>query len=119
MRYTESHEWIKVEGNVGTVGITQYAQKELGEVVYIELPKVGRFVNANDEISILESTKAAADVYAPVSGNILEINEALKKEPSLINQDPEKKGWLFRIEISNPKELERLYNEEEYRRVTQ
>lgn len=114
MRFTESHEWIECKGKIGTVGITSYAQKELGEIVSIELPKVGAFFKAKQEASVLESTKAAADVYAPVSGKITAINEVLKKDPSIINKHAETSGWLFQIELSNPNELEHLMTETEY-----
>jgi len=111
MRFTESHEWIQLKGNIGTVGITEYAKRELGEIVFIELPKPGRKVKMGEEISVLESTKAAADVYAPVSGKITAINEALLKNPSSINQES---SWLFQMEISDPKELDKLLSLSEY-----
>ncbi|MBX7066203.1 MAG: glycine cleavage system protein GcvH [Parachlamydiales bacterium] len=114
MRYTESHEWIECKGKIGTVGITSYAQKELGDIVSIELPKVGQMLKAKHEACVLESTKAAADVYAPVSGKVVAVNEALKKDPSLINRHPESTGWLFQIELSNPKEADSLMTEKEY-----
>lgn len=114
MRYTESHEWIQIHGKIGTIGISSYAQKELGEIVSIELPKVGQVVKAKQEVCVLESTKAAADVYTPSSGKITAVNEALKKDPSLINKNPETTGWLFQIELSNPKELDPLMSEKEY-----
>jgi glycine cleavage system H protein len=114
MKYTESHEWIVVENGVGTVGITSHAQKELGEVVYVELPKVGKDVKAGEEVAVLESTKAAADIYAPVSGKILAVNEALKQGCSDINQMPETMGWLFKIALSKPADLEQLLDKREY-----
>ena len=113
-RFTESHEWIQMKGNVGTVGITDYAQKELGEIVYIELPKIGQKVKAGQEICVLESTKAAADVYAPVSGKIVALNEALRENPSAINKKAESAAWLFQIELANVKELDHLVNREQY-----
>lgn len=114
MKFTESHEWIKVEGNVGTIGVTQFAQKELGDIVYVELPKVGREVKQGEEAAVLESTKAAADVYAPASGKILAVNEKLNNTSQLINQSPEKEGWLFKIQLSNLQELEKLMDEKSY-----
>jgi len=114
MRYTESHEWIQIKDNVGTVGITDYAQGELGEIVYIELPKVGQKVKAGQETCVLESTKAAADVYAPVSGKIVAINDELVKGPSSINRTAENVGWLFKIELSNPKEIDHLLTRAQY-----
>lgn len=119
MRFTESHEWIVLKGHIGTVGITDYAQKELGEIVYIELPKVGQHVKAGQEVCVLESTKAAADVYAPVSGKITAINEVLKANPSAINKAAETQSWLFQIELSNPKDLDHLLTPDQYKKVIQ
>jgi glycine cleavage system H protein len=114
MRFTESHEWIKVEEGIGTVGITHYAQKELGEVVYVELPSVGKHVKAGEEIAVLESTKAAADIYTPVSGEIVEINQKLCDFIHYINSSAESEGWLFRIKLANPGELDQLLAAENY-----
>ena len=114
MRFTESHEWIKLQGKIGIVGITQHAQKELGEIVFVELPKVGAKVKKGDEVCVLESTKAAADVYAPVSGKITAVNETVKKSPSFINQSAESDGWLFQIEVDSPAEVEKLLSRSEY-----
>jgi glycine cleavage system H protein len=114
MRYSESHEWISINGKIGIVGITDYAQKELGEIVYIELPKVGQKIKAGGEVCVLESTKAAADIYSPVSGTIVAVNEALRKAPSCLNQAAETTGWLLRIELSNPTELDHLMSREQY-----
>ena len=112
--YSPSHEWIRVEEEVATIGITQHAQEELGEIVYVELPRVGKSVRAGEEIVVLESTKAAADIYSPVSGEIVEVNESLKSEPHRINQDAQNMGWLFRIKISNPSELDTLLTHQQY-----
>ncbi len=112
MYFTESHEWLEVQGKVGIVGITHYAQNELGEIVYVELPKVGRVVKMREEICVLESTKSAVDIYAPVSGKIIAVNEALRENPSLVNQKAQSDGWLFKIEIADPKELDQLSSEE-------
>lgn len=114
MHYTDSHEWISVKGNIGRVGITKHAQGELGEIVYVELPKVGEKVRSGEEVSVLESTKAAADVYAPVSGKIVSVHEILNRNPHALNDDPESAGWIFEIELSNPKELDRLMSFNEY-----
>jgi glycine cleavage system H protein len=114
VRYTESHEWVALDGQIGTVGITEYAQKELGEIVYIELPKVGQIVKQGEEISVLESTKAAADVYAPVSGKVVAVNEAVRKTPDLLNRAAETHGWLLRIELSHLAEWDRLMSREQY-----
>ena len=114
MKYTETHEWIEVKGDEGTVGISSHAQTELGEIVYVELPKTDQTVRAGEEVCVLESTKAAADVYSPVSGTIIAINEALKEDSGLINQAPQKEGWLYKIKLSQPQELESLLTEENY-----
>lgn len=117
--FSESHEWIQVNNHVGTVGITHYAQHELGEIVHIELPKVGQTVRMGQETCVLESTKAAADVYAPVSGKIIAVNEALRAHPDLINKTAETTGWLFRIELSHPKDLDHLLNEQQYKKLVE
>lgn len=119
MYFTDSHEWIKVEDLLGTVGVTAHAQKELGEIVYLELPEIGRKVKAGEEVVVLESTKAAADIYAPVSGEIVAINPAVKSAPDLLNQSPEDLGWLFRIRLSNPQELNILMNRNSYQRLVE
>lgn len=113
--YTDSHEWILVDGKKGRVGISQHACKELGEVVFVELPKVGQEVKAGEEVIVLESTKAAADVYAPVSGTVTAVHEVLKQNLQSLNDRPEGEGWLYEIELSDPKELQRLMTLEEYR----
>ncbi len=109
MKFTDTHEWIKIEhGNIAQIGITNHAQKELGDIVYVELPELGRNVNMGQEIVVLESTKAAADVYSPASGKIIEVNKQLKDSPEFINGSPEDKGWFVKIELSNPSELDAL-----------
>lgn len=116
MKFTESHEWIISLGNeIAAVGVTNYAQKELGEIVYVELPEVGKEVKAGAEVAVLESTKAAADVYAPVSGTIVAVNDALKSAADLINRSAEKEGWIFKIKLADPKELDSLMDETAYR----
>lgn len=119
MKFTESHEWIRVEDEVGTVGITHFAQKEIGEIVYVELPSIGKLVKAGQEIAVLESTKAAADIYAPVSGEILEINQRLQEVSQGVNQAAEADGWLFKIRLTEPEELKRLLSEEQYKEFIQ
>ncbi len=114
MKFTDSHEWIKTSDSYGFVGITNFAKNELGTIVYVELPKIGQKVKAGEEIAVLESTKAAADIYSPVSGIIIEINEDLKNQIQILNQDPENRGWLFKIELSNPVELEALMDKTTY-----
>ncbi len=116
MKFSETHEWIRVEGKVGTVGITKHAQDELGEIVHVELPKVGAEVQVGEEVCVLESTKAAADIYSPVSGKIVAVHEELRSSPQKINRDPEGDGWLFRIELKRSKDLDALLSGEQYER---
>lgn len=115
MKFTPSHEWIVCQKDIGTIGITLYAQKELGEVVYIELPAVGRKVKKGEEIAVLESTKAAADIYSPITGEIIEINQSLVDDCDKINRSPEKDGWLFKVRLTNAEELNELMNANEYK----
>lgn len=111
MKYTETHEWLDDQGKVG---ITLHAQKELGDIVYVELPQVGSVVKAGDQIAVLESTKAAVDVYSPVSGKIIAVNDKLKEESGLINSSPQNEGWIFKIELGDAKEKDQLLDEEKY-----
>ena len=113
-KYAKSHEYVHVEGGVGTVGITDYAQKELGDVVFVELPQVGSVLEAGDELGSIESVKAVSELFAPVSGEVVEINEALAEKPELVNTDPYGDGWMIRIRLSDTSELEDLMNAEEY-----
>lgn len=115
MKYTDSHEWIEInKGNIATVGVTTFAQKELGDIVYVELPTLEKVVQAGQEAAVLESTKAAADIYSPASGKIIEVNQALTNQPELINQSPEKQGWIYKIQLSNPSELDLLMDTAAY-----
>lgn len=113
-KFTEDHEWVKCEGNISTIGITDYAQKELGDVVYVELPTPGDTIKKGDTCSNIESVKAVSDIYAPVSGEITEINKTLDDQPEKVNQDPYGEGWLFKIKINNQDEIEALIDEEKY-----
>ena len=115
--YTETHEWIKVEGDVGTVGITDYAQDQLHDIVYVDLPETGKNVKKGEIVLEIESVKAVAEVYSPVTGEILEINELLNDSPEVINESPYEDGWLFKIRIENKDELGSLISPEEYRRL--
>lgn len=116
MRYfTKDHEWIDVDGTTATVGITDYAQGQLGDVVFVELPDVGRVVEAGKEAAVVESVKAASEVYAPVSGTVTEANGALADTPDLVNTAPEGEGWFFKLTLSNPGELEGLMDEGAYK----
>ncbi|CAO3701152.1 unnamed protein product [Rhizopus stolonifer] len=114
-RYTKAHEWISVEDNVGTYGITDYAQKSLGEVVFIETPRVGDDIKKEGPAGVVESVKAASDIYSPVSGRVVDVNSELANEPSLINTSPEELGWLAKIELSDPKELDTLLDDASYK----
>jgi glycine cleavage system H protein len=113
-KFTEEHEWVKVDGDIAVVGITDYAQKELGDVVYVELPPVGESYQQGDACSNIESVKAVSDIYAPVSGEITEVNEVLEDKPELVNKDPYGDGWIFKLEMENPDELEELMDAKEY-----
>ena len=113
--YTEDHEWIEVEGDLGTVGITDYAQGQLGDITFVELPEAGASVTKGDSVSVVDSVKAASDVYTPVSGTIAEANDALADEPELVNTDAEVGGWLFRVTLSNASELESLMDADAYK----
>lgn len=114
MKFTDTHEWIRVENGVGTIGVSDHAQQELGDIVYVELPQVGKEVKAGQEAAVLESTKAAADVYSPVSGTITEVNTVLKDHSELINQSPQGEGWIYKIRLANAKELDALQDEASY-----
>jgi glycine cleavage system H protein len=114
MKYTETHEWLEDNNGIGTVGVTNHAQDQLGDIVYVELPKLGKVVKIGEEAAVLESTKAAADVYTPVSGEIVEVNQGLTSAPELINRSPEKEGWIFKIKISNKDEVKGLLDSQAY-----
>ena len=112
--YTEEHEWIRVEGDEATVGITDFAQGQLGDIVFVELPESGRQVTKGGEAAVVESVKAASDVYAPVSGEVVEANSALDADPSLVNNDPQGEGWFFRLRLADPSQLDGLMDAEAY-----
>jgi glycine cleavage system H protein len=114
IKYTPDHEWVKIDGNNATVGITHHAQDALGDVVFVDLPEVGKTYVIKDAAAVVESVKAAADVYMPANGEITEVNEALRANPSLANSDPLGAGWFFKIKLSNPAELDALMDESSY-----
>lgn len=114
VRYTKDHEWISIEGDIGTVGISEYAQEALGDVVYVEVPQPGSALARGGEAGVVESVKAASEIYAPVSGEIVEGNAALESDPALLNTAPMTSGWMFKIKLSDPSELDGLMNEEGY-----
>jgi glycine cleavage system H protein len=113
--FTGEHEWIRVEGDTATIGISDHAQAALGDIVFAEVPEQGRSLNKGDEAAVVESVKAASDVYAPVSGEVTEGNPAIADDPSLINSDPEGEGWFFKLKLSDPSELDGLMDEPAYR----
>lgn len=118
-RYTEQHEWVAVDGDQGTVGITPYAAEQLGDVVFVELPSVGKTVKQAEEMAVVESVKAASEVYAPVSGEVTEINEALPDDPAKINEDPAGNGWFVKLKLSDAAELDKLMDEAAYKTYTE
>ncbi|HLT01640.1 MAG TPA: glycine cleavage system protein GcvH [Geminicoccaceae bacterium] len=115
VRYTKEHEWIRVDGDVATVGISDYAQQQLGDVVFVELPEVGRQVSQGGSMAVVESVKAASDVYAPLSGEVVEINAALESDPGLVNQSPEDQGWFCRVRVGDPGQLTQLMDADAYK----
>lgn len=114
IRFTKEHEWIRADGDEATCGITDFAQEQLGDVVYVELPEVGRTVSQNEEIAVVESVKAASEIYAPISGEITAVNDALGEEPGKVNEDAMGAGWFFRIKPSDPSQLDGLLDEAAY-----
>jgi glycine cleavage system H protein len=118
-RYARSHEYLHVEGDIGTIGITEYAQKELGDVVFVELPQVGAQLEMGDELGSIESVKAVSELFAPVGGEVVEVNEALADKPELVNTDPWGDGWMVRIKLADPTEVDELMTAEEYEEFVQ
>lgn len=117
LKYTSDHEWVRAEGDRATIGITEYAQKELGDVVYVDLPAVGEKIKAKAGMGSIESVKAVSDIYAPVTGEVVAVNEELQFNPELVNQDPYGKGWIAVIEIADGEELNKLLTAEEYQQL--
>ena len=115
VRFTKDHEWISVEGDVGTVGITEYAQSQLGDVVYVELPEIGKKVAKSGEAAVVESVKAASEIYAPVSGEVVEVNSVLDGAPATVNEDAQGRGWFLKMKIDDAAELEGLMTEDQYK----
>ncbi len=114
LRYSKEHEWVATEEEVATIGITDYAQEQLGEIVYVELPAVGDKISKDDAFGVVESVKAVSDIYAPVSGTVVEVNQELPESPEMINEDPYGDGWLVKVKVSDGSELEDLLDNEEY-----
>lgn len=115
--YTDTHEWLRLEGDSACVGITDHAQEELTDIVFVEAPKVGTQVSAKQAVTVVESVKAASDIYSPVSGSVTETNPALESDPGLVNRDPYGEGWLYRMKIESPEQLEQLLKPSQYRDV--
>lgn len=113
--FTKEHEWIRVDGDTATVGISSHAQEQLGDIVFAEVPEAGRRIDKGQEAAVVESVKAASDVYAPVTGEVIEGNQAVADDPALVNTDPEGEGWFFKVKLDNPAELEGLMDEATYR----
>ena len=113
-RYTKDHEYVRVEGDAGIVGISDYAQSQLGDVVFVELPSVGKTLSKGDEAAVVESVKAASEVYAPVSGEVVDVNRDLEAAPGTVNEDPAGRGWFMKIRLTNQSELDGLLTEEQY-----
>ena len=114
-RYTKDHEWIRLDGDVATVGITEHAQSQLGDIVYVELPEIGRKVEKGGEAAVVESVKAASDVYAPASGEVIAVNDSLGSAPAAINEEAEGKGWFFRLKLTAPEQLDGLMTDQQYK----
>lgn len=117
LKYSPSHEWVKVDGKIATIGITHYAQDNLGDVVYVELPKIGAEFSAMQEFGVVESVKSVSSLYCPVSGKVIERNENLDKHPELVNQSPYEEGWIIKVKMSNPAELDALLSAAEYQKL--
>jgi glycine cleavage system H protein len=118
VRYSEDHEYIRIEGTTGIVGITDYAQGQLGDIVFVELPAIGKVLKKGDEAAVVESVKAASEIYAPVAGTVVGINDRLSGDPALVNQDPRGEGWIFQIELTDASELDGLMDEAAYAELT-
>ncbi len=114
IRYTKDHEWVRVEGEIATIGISDHAQEQLGDVVFVELPPIGKQVARNDALAVVESVKAASDVYAPVSGEVVEVNAALNDDPALVNSGAESAGWFCKLRVADPGELDQLMDADAY-----
>ncbi len=117
LKYTKEHEWAKIEGDIATIGITDFAQSELSDIVYVELPAIGTMVEQMQPFGSIEAVKTVADLYAPLSGEVIEVNEELETNPGIINEDPYRLGWMIKIRITNPEEIQNLLSPEEYKKI--
>ena len=115
-KYTKDHEWISIEDHIATVGISNHAQESLGDIVFIELPSIGKSFKEKDEVCVVESVKAASDIYAPIDGEILEVNNTLEGDAAIINQDAENSGWIFKMKVSQPSQYDELMTEDDYKK---
>ncbi len=118
LKYTEEHEWVRLDGDAGVIGISDYAQEQLGDIVFVELPEVGKVVTQGDEAAVIESVKAASELYAPVAGEVIEVNAALSDDPSLVNSDATGEGWFVKIKLSDRSQLDGLMDEAAYKAFT-
>ncbi|MGA8382961.1 MAG: glycine cleavage system protein GcvH [Stellaceae bacterium] len=116
LRFTKDHEWVRLDGDLAVIGITDYAQSQMGDVVYVELPEIGHRVEQGKEAAVVESVKAASEVYAPISGEVAEVNEALAADPAKVNADPNGEGWFFKVRLDDPSQLDQLMDEAAYQR---
>lgn len=117
IKYTKDHEWLKIDGDTGTVGITEYAQGELGDVVFVELPAVGKKIDAGESFGTVEAVKAVSDLYSPVSGEVTAVNKEIQDAPELVNKEPYERGWMIKIHLSNPSEVDALLTAEAYKKL--
>ena len=117
LRYTEEHEWVKLDGNVATVGITDFAQSELGDIVYLEIDTLDTEINSNDVFGTVEAVKTVSDLFMPVNGKVIEVNSSLEDNPEVVNDDPYGEGWIIKIEVSNPSDINALMSSEEYKNL--
>ena len=117
LRYTEEHEWVKLDGNVATVGITDFAQSELGDIVYLEIDTLDSEINSNDVFGTVEAVKTVSDLFMPVNGKVIDVNSSLEDNPEVVNDDPYGEGWIIKIEVSNPSDIDALMNSEEYKNL--
>ncbi|MDO8838741.1 MAG: glycine cleavage system protein GcvH [Parvibaculum sp.] len=115
IRFTDQHEWVRVDGDIATIGITDYAQEQLGDVVYVELPEIGKTIEAGDEAAVVESVKAASEVYTPVSGEVIDVNSDIEATPAGVNEDAMGDGWFVKLRMSDPAEFEKLMDENAYK----
>ena len=117
LKYTKDHEWIRIEGNVGTIGITEYAQGELGDIVFVELPSIGKKIEAGQSFGTVEAVKAVSDLYTPITGDVKDVNKEIQDSPELVNKEPYERGWMIKVTIANPDELKNLLDLEAYKKL--